>query len=76
MMKQNQVKAMSKQFHHLISKFKVPHEVSGVVVAKVVDEFRGMLLYTTQFVSLSSTKYQAVWWKLFHSPDASDWINA
>ena len=60
----------------LISKFKVPLEVSGVVVAKVVDEFRDMLLYATQFISLSSTNYQAVWWKLFHSPDASDWMNA
>ena len=35
-----------------------------------------MLLYATQFISLSSTNYQAVWWKLFHSPDASDWMNA
>ena len=60
----------------LISKFNVPLEVSGVVVAKVVDEFRDMLLYATQFISLSSTNYQAVWWKLFHSPDASDWMNA
>ena len=50
----------------LISKFEVPLEVSGVVVAKVVDKF---LSYTTQFISLSSTNYQAVWWKPFHSPD-------
>ena len=35
-----------------------------------------MLLYATQFISLSSTNYQAVWWKLFHSTDASDWMNA
>lgn len=62
--------------NHLISKFKVPLEASGVVVAKVVDEFCNMLLYATQFISLSSTNYEAVWWKLFHSPDASDWTNA
>ena len=35
-----------------------------------------MLLYATQFISLSSTNYQTVWWKLFHSPNASDWTNA
>ena len=62
--------------NRLISKFKVPLEVSGVVVAKVADEFHGMLLYATQFISLSSTNYQAVWWKLFHSADASGWTNA
>ena len=44
----------------LISKFKVPLEVSGVVVAKVADEFHGMLLYATQLISLSSSNYQAV----------------
>ena len=50
-------------------------EVAGVVVAQIVDEFRDML-YATQFISLSSTNYQTVWWKLFHSPNASDWTNA
>ena len=39
----------------LISKFKVPLEASGVVVAKVADEFCDMLVYATQFISLSST---------------------
>ena len=60
----------------LCSKFKIPLEAAGVVVAQIVDEFHDMLLYATQFISLSSTNYQAVWWKLFHSPNASDWTNA
>ena len=60
----------------MCSKFKIPLEAAGVVVAQIVDEFHDMLLYATQFISLSSTNYQAVWWKLFHSPNASDWTNA
>ena len=35
-----------------------------------------MLQYATLFISLSSSTYQAVWWKLFYSPDASSWSNA
>ena len=56
-------------------KFEVPLETAGVVLAQIVDEFKDMLLYATQFISLSSNNYQAVWWKLFHSPNASDWTN-
>ncbi len=59
----------------LCSKFKIPPE-AAVIVTQIVDEFHDTLLYATQFISLSSTNYQAVWWKLFHSPNASDWTNA
>ncbi len=40
-----------------------------------LGEFHEMLLYATQFISLSSTTYQTVWWKLFQSPTATDWAN-
>ena len=59
----------------LTSKFKVPLESAGAVVANVGDEFCDLLQYAIQFISLSSTSYQVVWWKLFHSPNASDWTN-
>ena len=59
----------------LCSKFKISLEAAGVVVAQIVNEFSDMLLYATQFISLSSRHYQAVWWTLFHSPNASDWKN-
>ena len=56
-------------------KFTVPLEAAGILVANIIDEFRDMLLYATQFISLSSISYQAVWWKLFHSPNTSSWTN-
>ena len=34
-----------------------------------------MLSYATQFISLSTTDYHVVWWRLFHSPNSSDWTN-
>ena len=45
-------------------------------MAQILEEFYDILLYATQFISLSSTNYQTVWWKLFHSPSASNWLNA
>jgi len=59
----------------LTSKFKVPLEATGVIVELIVDEFRDMLSHATQFISLSSTNYQMVWWRLFHSPNAFYWTN-
>lgn len=59
----------------LTSKFKLPLESAGAVVANVGDEFCDLLHYAIQFISLSSTSYQVVWWKLFHSPNASDWTS-
>ena len=54
--------------NRLISRFQVPLEASGTLIP---EEFREMLSYATQFISLSSTHYQR---KLFHSPNASEWF--
>ena len=34
-----------------------------------------MLLYATQFLTLSTLDYRAVWWRLFHCPNSSNWSN-
>ena len=57
------------------TKFTIPLEAAGVEIGKIIDEFRDMLSYALQFISLSSTHYLTVWWKLFHSPSSSDWLN-
>lgn len=61
--------------NRLTSRFKVPLEATGVEISDILGEFREMLVYATQFISLSSTNYQVVWWKIFHSPVAADWSN-
>ncbi len=62
--------------NHLGLKFKIPLVASGVVVASILQEFQDIILYATEFISLSSTNYQTVWWKIFHSPNAASWTNA
>ena len=57
-------------------RFKVPLESAGVDINKLRDKFYDMMLYTTQFISLATLDYRAVWWRLFHSPNSSSWPNA
>ena len=56
-------------------RFKLPLEAAGADLDELPQEFREVLLYATQFISLSSITYQAVWWRLFHAPNASEWSN-
>lgn len=56
-------------------RFKSPLEAAGADLDELPKEFREMLMYATQFISLSSMDYQAVWWRLFHAPSASEWSN-
>ena len=42
---------------------------------RLPEEFCEMVLHATQFFSLSTMGYQAVWWRLFHAPNAEEWLN-
>ena len=57
------------------ARFKIPLQAAGVDVDKLHDEFYDMLLYATQFLTLSTQDYRAVWWRLFHCPNSSTWSN-
>ena len=56
-------------------RFKIPLESAGVDINKLRDEFYEMMLYATQFISLATLDYRAIWWRLFHSPNSSSWHN-
>ena len=34
-----------------------------------------MLSYAGHFISLATTDYQSVWWRIFHSPNCKEWTN-
>ena len=53
-------------------RFRIPLENARVEVEKQSDEFNEMVLYATQFYSVSTTGYRAVWWSLFHAPNAEE----
>jgi hypothetical protein len=59
-------------------RFRVPLENAGVQVEQLREEIREMLVHATQFYSLSTMGYQAVWllwlW-LFRAPNAEEWFN-
>ena len=38
-------------------------------------EFKQVLEYANQYISLATLEYIAVWWRVFHSPDAESWCN-
>ena len=64
-----------KPIERLGVRFKIPLESAGVDINKLRDEFYDMMLYATQFISLATLDYRAVWWRLFHSPKSSSWPN-
>ena len=47
----------------------------GVDVYQLCDESYDMLLYATQFLTLSMQDYRVVWWRLFHCPNSPNWSN-
>ena len=44
-------------------------------LSTVKEEFKSLLQYAVQFISLATIEYCAVWWRIFHSPSASEWSN-
>ncbi len=45
-------------------RFKVPLEEAGVEIKELPKEMREIMTYASQFISLSTMSYQAVWWRL------------
>ena len=42
-------------------------------VEAIRNEFESILEYACQYISL---EYRAVWWRLFHAPVSTEWVNA
>ena len=59
----------------LVERFRFPLERASAEVLEESREFETMIQYAGQFISLSTLDYQAVWWRLFHAPNASEWSN-
>ena len=56
-------------------RFKIPLQAAGVDFDKLREEFYDILLYATQFVTLSTQDYHAVCWRLFHCSNSPNWSN-
>ena len=60
----------------LIEKFRIPLEGANADTAEILPEFKMMVAYASQFISLSTLDYKSVWWQLFNAPNSSEWSNA
>ena len=60
----------------LVDRFTVPLKAANIQVEDVHAEYDSLVHYAVQYISLSTLEYRAVWWRLFHAPDASEWANA
>jgi hypothetical protein len=57
----------------LVQKFEVPLESAGANKDEICSEFKEMIQYGTQYISLATLDYRSTWWRLFHAPVSSDW---
>ena len=59
----------------LVQQFQFPLESAGATVDLIKPEFESMLSYAGHFISLATTDYQSVWWRIFHPPNCKEWTN-
>ena len=60
----------------LVAKFQIPLEAANADTNEILAEFKVMVTYASQFISLSTLDYKSVWWRLFNAPNSSEWSNA
>ena len=58
-----------------MERFEIPREKANAQIQESHAEFECILVYATKYILLSTLDYRAVWRRLFHSPDASEWVN-
>ena len=59
----------------LVQQFTIPLQGAGAEIEEIHAEFEVMLQYACQYISVSTLSYQAVWWRLFNAPVATEWVN-
>ena len=67
--------AATQAISRLGTRFKSPLTSAKVEIDRLHEEFHEMISYAIQFVSISTLDYRSVWWRLYHSPNASSWTN-
>ena len=55
--------------------FAIPLQAADCQLEEIHAKFEDVLQYATQYISLATLSYRAVWWRIFNSPSASNWTN-
>ena len=64
-----------KAIDRLVARFQFPLESAGADVGLIKGKFESVLSYAVHFISLTTTDYQSVWWRIFHSPNCKEQKN-
>ena len=59
----------------LVNQFRITLQKAGANTDEIRSEFKAMLEYVVQFISLSTMDYKSTWWRLFNCPNSSEWKN-
>ena len=59
----------------LVDQFSMPRASAGADLCAIRLEFSKILQYAIMYISLATSEYRAVWWRLFHAPCACEWAN-
>ena len=58
--------------NRIVERFTVPLQGASANIEVIVPEFVALVQYAVQFISVSTLDYRAVWWRIFHAPNASE----
>ena len=61
--------------NRLVDQFTIPLLGASADLETISDEFKEMVHYAIQYISLATLDYRSVWWRLFHAPTSSEWSN-
>ena len=59
----------------LVARFATPLEAAQADTDVIKTGFCDMIAYAVQYIALSSLEYHSVWWRFFHAPNSTDWVN-
>ena len=59
----------------LVERFAISLQGGQANTDEIMREFHEMISYATQYIALSVLEYHLFWWKLFHAPYSSEWVN-
>ena len=66
-------KTLLDNLDRLVERFAIPLQGALADCSKIKEEFKSVLQYAVQYISLSTMDYHTVWWRIFNGPTASEW---
>ena len=59
----------------LVTRSEIPWQGASANTDVIVGELMAIVQYVLHFISVPTLDYRAVWWRLYHAPNASEWTD-